>query len=176
MLDVTDEDRLEPVLGAARAPIAESGKEPTLFFVTPAEAGAHGSMGPGWSLSSGRPEGGPVGEDGNELRAPEPLEREQQTDRPRWWVRLRGPVGSLVLHLLPLLLLINWPVSPSAQTEPIPVQLVFEPPPEAAPPPPVRQPKPTPPPSRGRLASEDLGESEAKQVDKPKGEPPAADS
>jgi hypothetical protein len=48
VLDVTDEERLEPMLGPAIAPIAESGKEPTLFFVTPAEAGAHGSMGPGF--------------------------------------------------------------------------------------------------------------------------------
>ena len=89
--------------------------------------------------------------------------------------RLRGPVGSLVLHLLPLLLLIDWPMSPPAETEPIPVQLVFEPPPKAAPAPPQPQPKPTPPPPRGRLASEDLGEPEAKEVDKPKGDPPAAE-
>jgi len=176
VLDVTDEDRLEPVLGSAGAPITESWREP-IFAATPAEAGAHGSMGPGRSLSSGRPEGGPVGrEDGNDrLRPPEPLEREPRAERPRWWVRLRGPVGSLVLHLLPLLLLINWPSPPPAETAPVPVQLVFEPPPKAAPPPPVPQPKPTPPPPRGRLASEDLGEPEAKQVDKPKGDPPAAE-
>ncbi|MBV8506546.1 MAG: TonB family protein [Alphaproteobacteria bacterium] len=91
------------------------------------------------------------------------------------WSRLRGPVGSLVLHLLPLLLLFILPVTPPAETEPIPVQLVFEPPPKAAPAPPQPQPKPTPPPPRGRLASEDLGEPEAKEVDKPKGDPPAAD-
>ncbi len=91
------------------------------------------------------------------------------------WTRLRGPVGSLILHLLPLLLLINWPISPPPETETIPVQLVFEPPPKATPPPPVPQPKPTPPPPRGRLASEDLGDPEAKEVDKPKGDPPPAD-
>ena len=90
--------------------------------------------------------------------------------------RLRGPVGSLVLHLLPLLLLIDWPISPPAETEPIPVQLVFEPAAKgdagtAA----IPQPKPTPPPPRGRLASEDLGDPEAKEVDKPKGDPPPAD-
>jgi periplasmic protein TonB len=88
-------------------------------------------------------------------------------------MRLRGPIGSLILHLLPLLLLIDWPMSPPAEVEPIPVQLVIEPP-KAAPAPPQPQPKPTPPP-RGRLASEDLGEPEAKEVDKPKGNPPAAD-
>jgi TonB family protein len=164
VLDVTDEERLEPVLGAGRAPIAEGWREP-IFFVTPAEAGAHGSMGPGFRREERK----------DALRLPELLEREQQGDRPRWWGRLRGPIGSLVLHLLPLLLLINWPMSPPAEVEPIPMQLVFEPPPKAAPAPPVPQPKPTPLPPRGRLASEDLGEPEAKQVDKPKGDPPAAE-
>jgi TonB family protein len=164
VLDVTDEDRLEPVLGPAVAPVAESWREP-IFVVTPAEAGAHGSMGPGFRR-----------EDRNDaLRSPEPLEREQQADKPSWWSRLRGPVGSLVLHLLPLLLLIHWPMSPPAETAPIPVQLVFEPPPKATPAPPQPQPKPTPPPPRGRLASEDLGDPEAKEVDKPKGDPPPAD-
>jgi TonB family protein len=84
-------------------------------------------------------------------------------------------MGSLVLHLLPLLLLIDWPLSPPDETAPIPVQLVFEPPPKAAPAPPQPQPKPPPPPPRGRLASEDLGEPEAKEVDKPKGDPPPSD-
>ncbi|MGA7265420.1 MAG: TonB family protein [Stellaceae bacterium] len=168
MFDVTDEERLEPVLGPTVARDAETGREPTLFFVTPAEAGAHGSMGPGFRR-----------EDGNDaLRSPEPVEREQQADRPRWWSKLRGPVGSLLLHLLPLLLLIDWQFSPPAETPPVTVQLVMEPPPPPTPevkPPPVPQPKPTPPPPRGRLASEDLGEPEAKDVDKPKGDPPAAD-
>jgi protein TonB len=115
-------------------------------------------------------------DDGNDaLRRPEPLEREQQVERSRWWVRLRGPVGSLVLHLLPLLLLIDWPMSPPVEIAPIPVQLVFEPPPKAAPTPPQPQYKATPPPPRGRVASEDLGAPEAKEVDKPKGDPPMAD-
>ena len=165
MFDVTDEERLEPVLGAAVAPVAETKREPTLPFVTPAEAGAHGSMGPGFRRDYVN----------GALRPTEPVEREQQADRTRWWVRLRGPVGSLVLHLLPLLLLIDWPMSPPAEIAPIPVQLVFEPPPKAAPAPPQPQPKPTPPPPRGRLASEDLGDPEAKEVDKPKGDPPLAD-
>jgi TonB family protein len=165
VLDVTDEDRLEPVLGPGVPPIAESGKEPALFFTSPAEAGAHGSMGPGLRRD----------EKNDAPRPPEPLERERPVERSRWWSRLRGPAGSLILHLLPLLLLIHWPMSPPAETQPIPVQLVFEPPPKATPPPPVPQPKPTPPPPRGRLASEDLGEPEAKQVDKPKGDPPAAE-
>jgi TonB family protein len=162
VFSTTDEDRLEPVLGPAIAPTAESWREP-IFSVTQAEAGAHGSMDPGLRR-----------EDNDAPQPPTALEREPQPYKPRWWVRLRGPVGSLVLHLLPLLLLIDWPMSPPAQVEPIPVQLVFEPPPKATPPP-LPQPKPTPPPPRGRLASEDLGEPEAKEVDKPKGDPPAAD-
>ena len=165
MFGTTDDDRLEPVLGITVERTAEAQREPALFFASPVEAGAHGLMGPGLRQ-----------EDENDvLRLPEPSEREQQVERSRWWSRLCGPVGSLLLHLLPLLLLINWPISPPAETEPIPVQLVMEPPPKATPPPPVPQPKPTPPPPRGRLASEDLGEPEAKEVDKPKGDPPAAD-
>ena len=95
-------------------------------------------------------------------------------------MRLRGPVGSLLLHLLPLLLLINWQMPPPAETEPVTVQLVMEPPPPPPPPPEVKpappppQPKPTPPPPRGRVASEDLGEPEAKEVDRPKGDAPSA--
>jgi hypothetical protein len=166
VLDVTDEDRLEPVLGAAGAPITESWREP-IFSVTPAEAGAHGSMGPGLRR-----------EDRNDgPRSPGASEREPQVEKQRRWVRLRGPVGSLLLHLLPLLLLIDWQFSPPAETAPVTVQLVMEPPPPPAPevktPPPVPQPKPTPPPPRGRVASEDLGEPEAKQVDKPKVDPPS---
>jgi len=162
-----DEGRPEPLLTfdpVRAAGSYEGRRDPSVSLATPAEAGAHGSMGPGLRR-----------EDGNDaLRSPEPLEREQQADRPRWWSRLRGPVGSLVLHLLPLLLLIDWPMSRPAETAPIPVQLVFEPP-KAAPAPPQPQPKPTPPPPRGRLASEDLGDPEAKEVEKPKGDPPAAE-
>jgi protein TonB len=165
VLGTTDDERLEPVLGITVERTAEAQREPALFFASPAQAGAHGSMGPGLRR-----------EDENDvLRLPEPSEREQQVERSRWWSRLRGPVGSLILHLLPLLVLIDWPISPPAETAPIPVQLVFEPPPKATPAPPVPQPKPAPPPPRGRLASEDLGEPEAKQVDKPKGDPPAAE-
>jgi len=160
-----DADRLEPLLGPAVAPAAETKREPTLSLVAPPEASVHGGMGPGFRQG-----------DRNDVpRPPEPLERERQIDRPRWWSRLCGPVGSLVLHLLPLLLLIDWPMSPPAETAPIPVQLVLEPPPKAAPAPPQPQPKPPPPPRRGRLASEDLGEPQAKEVDKPKGDPPPAD-
>ena len=68
-------------------------------------------------------------------------------------------------------------MSPPAEIEPVTVQLVMEPPPppppEVKPSPPQPQPRPTPPP-RGRLASEDLGEPEAKEVDRPKGDAPSA--
>jgi periplasmic protein TonB len=178
VLDVTDEDRLEPVLGPAVALGAESGREPTISFVTP-EQGHSGARAQPASLESKNTdrtnlETGDV----HGFRAwPSGPSRNDQPpgQNERWWVRLRGPVGSLVLHLLPLLLLINWPMSPPAETEPIPVQLVFEPPPKAVAAPPQPQPKPTPPPPRGRLASEDVGEPEAKEVDKPKGDPPAAE-
>jgi TonB family protein len=73
-----------------------------------------------------------------------------------------------------LLLLIDWPVARPDQPPPIPVQLVFEPPPEVKPAPPVPQPKPVPPPPRGRLASEDLGDPEAKEPKQPTGDPPKA--
>jgi len=89
-------------------------------------------------------------------------ERPVGSQPPRW--RL-GPVASLVLHLLPLLLLLNWPMHPPAEVTPIPVQLVFQPPP---PPPlrpkPVRKPvarpklKPEAKPPPGRIASVDMGE------------------
>ena len=109
-----------------------------------------------------------------EVAADEAIGPGHRDGKGSWWVRVRGPVGSLVLHLLPLLLLINWQMSPPADIEPIAVQLVMEPPPppapEVKPAPPQPQPKPTPPPPRGRLASEDLGEPEAKAVDKPKGD------
>jgi TonB family protein len=77
--------------------------------------------------------------------------------------------------LLPLLLLIGWPMRQPAEIAPIPVQLVIEAPPKATPAPAQPSPKPTQPPPRGRLASEDLGEPEAKELDKPKGDAPSAD-
>jgi TonB family protein len=151
-----DEDRREPVLGVTYADIEGRKEGPPSILVTPAEAGAYGWMGPG-------------------------LRRDDRKEE-RWWVRLRGPLGSLLLHLLPLLLLINWQMSPPAEIEPVTVQLVMEPPPppppEVKPTPPQPQPKPAPPPPRGRLASEDLGEPEAKETERPKGDapPPNPDS
>jgi periplasmic protein TonB len=87
-----------------------------------------------------------------------------------------GPIGSLVLHLLPLLLLFTWPTHPPVGVSPIPVQLVFQPPPPppAAPKPlpkPRLKPETRPPP--GRIASENLGDVQAKGHDQAKSEAPS---
>jgi protein TonB len=68
-----------------------------------------------------------------------------------------GTIGSLVLHLLPLLLLVDWPLRAPPEATPIPVQLVFQPPP-----PPPDRPKPEVRPPPGRLASEDIGDPQTK--------------
>ncbi len=85
-----------------------------------------------------------------------------------------GPIVSLLLHLLPLLLLLDWPMHPPAEVAPIPVQLVFQPPP---PPPPIPKPAPKPRPETrrppGRLASEDMGDTKTKGQDQTKSEEPS---
>jgi TonB family protein len=87
-----------------------------------------------------------------------------------------GPIVSLILHLLPLLLLIDWPMHPPAEVTAIPVQLVFQPPPPPLPPPPKPASRPRPktetrrPP--GRLASADMGDTKAKGQDQAKSEEP----
>lgn len=60
-----------------------------------------------------------------------------------------GMFGSLALHLLPLLALVNWASAPPDIPEMIPVQLVIETSPAPAP-------QQAPPPA-GRLASDDMG-------------------
>ena len=71
----------------------------------------------------------------------------------------RGPIGSLLLHLLPALMLVAWLRPPLAVPPPIPIQLVVEPPPLPPPQPAPATPKPKaevkPPP--GPRASEDSG-------------------
>jgi TonB family protein len=89
----------------------------------------------------------------------------------RWF----GSIGSLILHLMPLLLLIEWPTRPPAEAPPIPVQLVFQPPPPPPPPPKPAPPKPPPPkrevrPPPGRIASEDIGETKTQGHDEAKSE------
>jgi protein TonB len=68
-----------------------------------------------------------------------------------------GMLGSLGLHLLPLLVLLHWNSAPAEMAAPIPVQLVIEEPPAPSPPP-ASEIKPPPP---GRIASEDIGEMAA---------------
>ncbi|MGH7047774.1 MAG: energy transducer TonB family protein [Stellaceae bacterium] len=104
--------------------------------------------------------------------APDPARRPARPEpaRPVASIQRRrpfGPVGSLLLHLLPLLLLVNWPMHPPTEVTPIPVQLVFQPPP---PPPPARrvpQPRPRPEaiPPRGRIASETMGDTRTRGRD-----------
>jgi periplasmic protein TonB len=75
-----------------------------------------------------------------------------------------GWIASVAVHLLPLLLLIAWPVEPAEVPPPIPVQLVIEqpkPPSPAPAPPPAPAPKKPPTPSR--LASEEIGNPQTKQ-------------
>ena len=104
------------------------------------------------------------------LDPPERLAPIADRERARWL----GPIGSLVLHLLPLLLLIEWPFKAPPDIAPIAVQLVLEPPPPAKvlkpvpPPPPFKQPPP------GRIASEDLGDTQAKEASREPRNPPAA--
>jgi TonB family protein len=68
-----------------------------------------------------------------------------------------GPLGSLVLHLLPVLLLLDWPLRPPAAVTPIPVRLVFPPPTKPSPVKPLPKPEVRSPP--GRLASDDIGDT-----------------
>jgi protein TonB len=93
----------------------------------------------------------------------QPIASEERTWR---W----SPIASLVLHLLPLLLLLEWPIHPLPEVKPIPVQLVFQPPPPPPLPKPVTKPKPKsetrPPP--GRIASENMGDTQARGRDQAK--------
>ncbi len=107
------------------------------------------------------------------LDPPERLAPVAVRQRMRWL----GPVGSLVLHLLPLLLLIEWPMAAPPEVEPIPIQLVLEPPPPEPPPPPPSPVPPKPefkPPPPGRIASEDIGDTEAKEASRKPSDAPAA--
>src|SRR3954452_2076488 len=67
-----------------------------------------------------------------------------------------GLLLSLLLHLLPLVLLIEWPSAPVEVPTTIPVRLVLEQPPPP-PPAPVARPETAAKPPPGRLASEDVG-------------------
>ena len=110
------------------------------------------------------------------LDPPERLGPIAEREKVRWL----GPIGSLVVHLLPLLLLIEWPMAAPPEIEPIAVQLVLAPPPPEQPQKPVPPPSPVPPkpefkpPPPGRIASEDLGDTEAKKASREPSDAPAA--
>jgi len=79
----------------------------------------------------------------------------------------RGPIGSLVVHLLPLLLLVSWLRPPLEIPSLIPVKLVIEQPPPPPPPPPqLAQPTPPVKPPAGRLSSDNMGEIEPDKAGK----------
>jgi protein TonB len=79
-----------------------------------------------------------------------PEEAGERPSRSRNRVITPGLLVSFALHLSPLLLLVSWSSPPAdIPPPPIPVQVVFEPPP--APPAPEKAPR------RGPLASEDMG-------------------
>ena len=145
-------------------------------FLNPIQGFPHAEERPTGASQSTHDRDAALRSDGSDARQlPEKPERAPTADDPKgWWVRLRGPIGSLVLHLLPLLLLIDWPMSPPAEVTPIPVRLVLEPPPPPKTDPPKLQSKPKAQPPHGRLASEDLGNPEAKDTDRPKGDAPTA--
>ncbi len=85
------------------------------------------------------------------------MEPEPPTPVSRRTAPALGLIGSLAIHLLPLLVLLDWTGAPAEIVQAIPVQFVMEEPP---PPPPPTLPEMPPPP--GRLASDNIGESEPK--------------
>ena len=83
-------------------------------------------------------------------------------------------LGSLGVHLLPLLMLLEWTSTPAEIAAPIPVQLVIEAPPPPPPPPaPKAEEFKRPPP--GRLASEDIGEKASPPPEAAAAAPPPPD-
>ncbi len=113
-----------------------------------------------------------VSPDPSRLAPPERLTPIADRERARWL----GPIISLVLHLLPLLLLIEWPMAAPPETEPIAgaagVRTAAVP---AAPPPQPVPPKPEfKPPPPGRIASEDIGDTEMKEASREPSDQPAA--
>jgi periplasmic protein TonB len=88
-----------------------------------------------------------------------------------------GPVGSLLLHLLPLLALGFWPRTPAEIPMPIPIQLVIEQPrlpPQPAEATPAKPSSAKPPPAKpppGRRASDDFAEAPAPEVEPGRGAP-----
>jgi outer membrane biosynthesis protein TonB len=83
-----------------------------------------------------------------------------------WRERLSGPAGSFGLHLAVLLaVLLGWRTPPPAEHPPIPVEVVFQPPPKPKPPPKRAQKRPPlPHVQKGPIASADFGDTEKKDL------------
>jgi periplasmic protein TonB len=152
-----DDGRSEPLLAPTPG---QAGRRPLLSWSPPplaADVPAEGRREPGIPSASAVPVGSPP------FPEREPPVGSASRRRPF------GPIGSLLLHLLPLLLLLDWSTRRPPEIAPIPVQLVFEP--QPAPPPP--RPKPAPKqqlkPERrrplGRIASESMGSPGSKGRD-----------
>jgi TonB family protein len=77
-------------------------------------------------------------------------------------------LGSLGVHLLPMLLLLDWSFTPAEIAAPIPVQLVIEEPPPLPP-----KPEEFKPPPPGRLASDDIGQTASPPPEAAAATPPA---
>ncbi len=81
-------------------------------------------------------------------------------------LRPLSPVGALLLHLLPFLLLVTWPTTANEGPALVPIQLVIQEPPPPPPAPAPEAPQPSKPPDPGKLASEDMGDINPKMVGK----------
>ncbi len=77
---------------------------------------------------------------------------------------VRGPIGSGLIHILVLALILAPSFTTPELPKPIPIQLVLETPP---PPPPLPAEMPAPPKPAGHLASEDIGDVNAKSGQAP---------
>jgi TonB family protein len=108
----------------------------------------------------------------DEIDRLDPERAEIPADAPRsppTWLVV-GLIASLLIHLLVLAVLLMPGLTPSDLPQPIPIQLVLETPP---PPPPVPAQMPAPAPApHGRLASEDVGDVNARSGPAPDSDAP----
>ncbi len=154
------------------APVAEARSEP---LISPLSASAP----PAGRASISRPIAGDAAGRREPARpdaspASPPPERAPPVGS-RQHTRPFGPLGSALLHLLPLLLLLNGPWRPPAVVMPIPVRVVFQPPPPAKPSPPQPRPRREVRPPPGRLASDDIGDTTTRGQDPVRSEAAAAE-
>lgn len=81
-----------------------------------------------------------------------------------------GPIASLLVHLLPLLAIVDWPHPPADIPQPIPIQLVIVQPPPPPSSPPMAPKRESKPPQRP-YASDDFAEVVAPKVERGPSEP-----